>query len=136
LTSLKPQGAAEVQDEVMNTPTHLHRNRLLQEQAQLLARMAFEREGVISQAAMAAQTDIHDFDTHAQVITERDIEFAMNAHETAELSELANAMKRLDAGQYGKCTDCAGVIPEARLDAYPAALRCVTCQRAFEKTAR
>lgn len=118
----------------MNISTRLYRDRLLSEQANLLARMAFERGGVISQAAMAAQKDVNDFDTQAQVITERDIEFAMNAHETSELNALANALERLDAGQYGLCTDCSAAIPAARLDAYPAALRCVSCQRAFETT--
>ena len=116
----------------MTTSTTLYRERLLQERAQLLARMAFERGGVISQAAMAAKKDVHDFDTHAQVITERDKEFAMNAHETAELGELAQALQRLDAGQYGTWMDCAADIPAARLDAYPAALRCVTCQGIVE----
>ena len=132
LTCIKAAGDAELQDEMMNIPTRLYRDRLLQEQAQILERIAFERGGVISQAAMAAKKDVNDFDTHAQVITERDIEFAMNAHETAELNELANALQRLDAGQYGICTDCAAAIPVARLDAYPAAMRCVTCQQAFE----
>lgn len=132
LTCIKAAGEAEVQDERMNTSPRLYRDRLLQEQAQLLERIAFERGGVISQAAMAAKKDANDFDTHAQVITERDIEFAMSAHETAELNELANALQRLDAGQYAICTDCAAAIPLARLDAYPAAMRCVTCQRAFE----
>ena len=132
LTCINAAGEAEVQDEAMNTPARLYRDRLLQEHAQLLERIAFERGGMISQAAMAAKKDVNDFDTHAQVITERDIEFAMSAHETAELNDLANALKRLDAGQYGICTDCAAAIPVARLDAYPAALRCVTCQRAFE----
>jgi DnaK suppressor protein len=135
LTCIKAESEAEVQDGVMNTPTRLYRDRLLQEQAQLLERIAFERGGVTSQAAVAAKKDVNDFDTHAQVITERDIEFAMSAHETAELNELANALQRLDAGQYGFCTDCEVAIPVARLDAYPAALRCLTCQRAFE-TAR
>ncbi len=132
LTCIKAAGEAKVQDEVMNTPIRLYRDRLLHEQAQLLERIAFERGGVISQAAMAAKKDVNDFDTHAQVITERDIEFAMSAHEAAELNELDNALQRWDAGRYGFCTDCAAAIPVARLDAYPAALRCVTCQEAFE----
>jgi DnaK suppressor protein len=111
----------------------LHRERLLQERAQLLARMAQERGGLVSRADMAAEHDVRDFDNRAQAITERDNEFAMNEHETAELGALDAALKRLDAGHYGECKDCGITIPEARLAAYPAALRCTTCQTLAEK---
>jgi DnaK suppressor protein len=110
-----------------------HRERLLQERAQLLARMAQERGGLVSRADMAAEHDVRDFDDRAQAMTERDEAFAMNEHETAELGALDTALERLEAGHYGQCKDCGAPIPEDRLAAYPAALRCIRCQTAAEK---
>jgi DnaK suppressor protein len=38
------------------------------------------------------------------------------------------ALRRLDAGEYGRCVDCGADLSAARLDAKPEAARCVTCQ--------
>src|SRR6516162_5529064 len=35
------------------------------------------------------------------------------------LEEIAEALKRLDAGTFGKCEECQGAIPKARLQALP-----------------
>ncbi|NBO90196.1 MAG: TraR/DksA family transcriptional regulator, partial [Betaproteobacteria bacterium] len=45
-------------------------------------------------------------------------------------------LERLDAGHYGECKDCGIEIPETRLNAYPAALRCISCQTTFENRLR
>jgi DnaK suppressor protein len=38
------------------------------------------------------------------------------------------ALSRIEEHAYGRCVDCAGDIPEGRLDARPDAARCVGCQ--------
>jgi len=114
-------------------PPSPHRERLLHERTQLLQRIAQERGGLVSRADMASQHDLRDFENRAQAISERDDEFAMNEHETAELGALEAAMERLDAGHYGECKDCGITIPESRLAAYPSALRCIACQTTAEK---
>ncbi len=117
-----------------DTPTpNLHRERLFHERAELLHRMAQERGGLVSRADMAAEHDVRDLENRAQAFSERDDEFAMNEHETAELGAFEEALARLDAGHYGECKDCSAPIPEARLAAYPVALRCLGCQTTFEK---
>lgn len=118
----------------MTSSNTLHRERLLQERAKLLLRMSEERGGLVSRADMAAKHDVRDFENRAQAISERNDEFAMNEHETAELGAFDAALDRLDAGQYGECKDCGTTIPEARLAAYPTALRCIGCQTAFENS--
>jgi len=45
----------------------------------------------------------------------------------ASIAEIDRALHRLDAGEYGSCEVCGGVIPEARLEARPAAGTCVDC---------
>jgi DnaK suppressor protein len=38
------------------------------------------------------------------------------------------ALDRIEAGRYGQCVDCGHDIPVGRLEAQPAASRCVGCQ--------
>ncbi|WP_396434608.1 TraR/DksA family transcriptional regulator [Limnohabitans sp.] len=117
-----------------STPSpSFYRERLLQERTQLLQRIAEQRGGLVSRADMAAKHDMRHFDDRAQAISERDDEFAMNEHETAQLGDLAAALKRIHAGTYGQCTDCGVTIPPARLNAYPTAKRCIDCQTVAEQ---
>lgn len=116
----------------MNPSTSLHRERLLKQCAELLERIAHERGGVISRAEMAADHFDNSFQSRAQIRSERQTDFAMNEHETAELGDIENALSRLEAGTYGTCTDCGIPIPQARLEAYPTAKRCIDCQAQAE----
>ena len=46
-----------------------------------------------------------------------------------ELGEVEAALERLARGALGVCADCGGGIGYARLEAQPAATRCIACQR-------
>ena len=117
-----------------HTPTlPLHRERLLQERAQLLQRIAEQRGGLVSRADMAAEHDVRSFDDRARAISERNDEFAMNEHETTELGDIEATLARMDGGTYGQCTDCGMTIAPARLNAYPTAKRCIDCQTVAEQ---
>ena len=111
----------------------LHRERLLHERTQLLQRIAEQRGGLISRADMAADHFDNSFQSRAQIRSERQTEFAINEHETAELGDIEAALERMDAGTYGQCTDCGVTIPPARLNAYPTAKRCIDCQTVAEQ---
>jgi RNA polymerase-binding protein DksA len=43
------------------------------------------------------------------------------------LAMVEEALVRIDEGKYGKCDDCGGAIPVARLDALPYTKLCVEC---------
>jgi len=49
------------------------------------------------------------------------------------LQGIESALRRLKTGTYGKCSECRGDIPEARLRAMPFAERCRDCQVAFDE---
>jgi DnaK suppressor protein len=51
-----------------------------------------------------------------------------------ELRALEAAKGRIADGSYGECVSCGREIDFERLRANPAALRCIDCQRVFEKT--
>jgi DnaK suppressor protein len=117
-----------------STPSpSLYRERLLQDRTQLLQRIAEQRGGLVSRADMAADHFDNSFQSRAQICSERQTEFAINEHETAELGDIEAALERLDAGTYGQCTDCGVTIPPARLNAYPTAKRCIDCQTQKEQ---
>ncbi len=43
------------------------------------------------------------------------------------VTRIHEALRRMDAGEYGYCISCGEEIPERRLEADPAAYQCVTC---------
>lgn len=54
--------------------------------------------------------------------------------ESRELAHIEKAIKRMDAGHYGKCEACNTNIPMARLQALPYATLCINCQREQEES--
>jgi DnaK suppressor protein len=63
----------------------------------------------------------------SQVTAERGEMEALSGSLTDSLREVEDALTKLDAGSYGKCESCGGPIPEARLEAKPAARLCIAC---------
>jgi len=77
----------------------------------------------------AETTDFKDLVDQQQQTTLRDSELGRDLD---ELVAVEDALQRLADGRYGLCADCGEAIDVRRLLAYPAAVRCVTCQIAFE----
>jgi DnaK suppressor protein len=50
-----------------------------------------------------------------------------------ELRDIDGALQRLAAGTWGRCVACGTKVPPARLDAYPTAKRCLSCQQLHER---
>lgn len=46
-----------------------------------------------------------------------------------QLDETKEALKRIEAGTYGRCTNCGNFILPERLEALPSAELCIDCQR-------
>jgi DnaK suppressor protein len=139
LTSVKAIGAYWVEDDFNNQGASMDaqhatafKQKLEHQRADLLAQIAQQRGGTASRADMAAEHFAHNEDSDAQVSTARDLEFAINEHETAELGAIDAALMRLIAGTYGRCIDCGATIPDARLNAAPDAARCIGCQEKTE----
>jgi len=61
-------------------------------------------------------------------LTEADRNAASMQAALAQRAEVLAALSRMDDGSYGRCVDCAGPVPEPRLEARPATARCVPCQ--------
>jgi|PlaIllAssembly_1097288.scaffolds.fasta_scaffold661269_2 RNA polymerase-binding protein DksA len=49
------------------------------------------------------------------------------------LAEIVAALRRIDNGDYGMCTECGEWIGMARLEAMPAAMTCIDCASSAER---
>jgi DnaK suppressor protein len=109
------------------------RQQLLNARQVLMERIAQQRGGAVGRVEAATEQLGESEDEHAQNITERDLAFAIDEHESAELNAIQAALVRVREGTYGACTDCGQAIALARLQASPEAERCIRCQTQFEQ---
>jgi DnaK suppressor protein len=59
---------------------------------------------------------------------DREMDLVLSAQARAAASEIDRALEKIDAGKYGLCEQCGQPIPDARLQALPAAALCVACK--------
>ncbi|MGH8910618.1 MAG: TraR/DksA family transcriptional regulator [Egibacteraceae bacterium] len=112
---------------------------------ELISRLRKELE--VERASTIEQLRSYGADPHSEKV-ERiagvDGNFADSAAATAERAEtlelidnarerlagVVQALERMDAGVYGVCATCGTQIPEARLEARPLSVQCVSCAAA------
>ena len=114
------------------TPYVEFRKQLEAQRAQLLdearRKIAASEEGL----GPISQTKITDEEGLADAAAE--VEVAMTMRENQELQEIDAALSRIKDGSYGACADCGNDISQARLNATPAARRCLPCQEKYEQS--
>ena len=52
---------------------------------------------------------------------------SLEEHDLKEMTDIKNALNRIEHGTYGKCVSCGDVISSARLKALPYAYECKDC---------
>ncbi|QIM16003.1 molecular chaperone DnaK [Leucobacter insecticola] len=102
---------------------------LVEEREQLLAR--FNKRAADLEALVRARRNESDDDEHDPEGETLSAQWSMRAGllESAreDLQQADNALKRLDAGQYGECAACNHPIPAGQLEVRPFRERCVAC---------
>jgi|SRR5579872_2722706 len=63
---------------------------------------------------------------------DREMDYSLEANSEQVRAQIDAALKRIDDGTYGTCTNCGRAIPEERLEAVPWASLCIDCQRLRE----
>ncbi len=66
----------------------------------------------------------------------RQIDVTLGSIKKAEMSELRDALNKINEGTFGICEECERAISEKRLSIHPAARLCVKCQETHEKSGR
>jgi RNA polymerase-binding transcription factor DksA len=102
---------------------------LVAERAETLARVgALSRslEDIVSASLSSNADDEHDPEG-STIAFERAQVAALLAQATAHLEESTEALRRLDAGEFGNCERCGAGIARERLLARPTARTCIDC---------
>jgi DnaK suppressor protein len=109
-----------------------HRHWLEVREAQLRGaiREALLQAGTERQALLAEK--VHDTKDEALLKELQDTAMAEVARDTRELAEVRQALQRIAIGGYGACIACGDAIDTERLEANPAATRCLRCQAVLE----
>lgn len=88
-----------------------------------------EHPGSISdETGEDAVYDNHLADTATETY-DRELDYSLEENSEHVLAEIDGALRRIDDGTYGQCTNCGKQIPEERLEARPYATLCIDCQR-------
>lgn len=106
---------------------HARRAQLLEEIHRAL--LEEERDGY---AELAGRVRDAGDDSLADLLS--DLNIAIIDRQVQEVAQIEAALGRIAADTYGTCIDCGETIDPARIDAYPTAERCITCQSRREET--
>jgi DnaK suppressor protein len=102
---------------------------LAADRADTVARMAAltrEFDGIVESAALGATDDEHDPEG-ATIAFERAQIASLLEQARSHLADLDEAIRRVEAGTYGRCDTCGQPITAERLSARPAARTCIGC---------
>jgi len=105
------------------------RARLDAEREETLARLAAltsDYDGVVAASRDTNADDEHDPEG-STIAFERSQIGALVRHARHHLAEIGAAVERWDAGTYGVCEMCGGMIGDERLQARPTARACMAC---------
>ena len=108
------------------------RRRLAREREQALTRLADltgDHDAIVAASLDTNADDEHDPEG-ATIAFERSQIGALVRQVRHHVAEVDAALARVDAGTYGVCEACGRAIGAARLEALPAARRCIGCASA------
>ena len=105
-------------------------DKLKQRQAELLAVL---QEAAGANIAGDNPPEVLDFKDVAAEETRAVVDEVAFTHAADELAQIVVALRRVEDGTYGLCSDCGEPIDERRLRALPATPFCTACQTIHER---
>lgn len=101
------------------------REKLLAKQVEMSSRLKATQ-------ATEGQETAEGLDSTPQLRELSEVRDGLDDEAAQELNQVNEALARLEAGEYGLCESCCGLIGEARLEALPYARLCIDCAEAGE----
>jgi RNA polymerase-binding protein DksA len=112
------------------------RELLLEERRRVVAAIANlhdDHPGTLTdESGEEAAFDNHLADTATETY-DRELDYTLEENSEHVLAEIDAALKRIEDGTYGICTNRGEQIPVERLEALPYATLCIDCQREQER---
>jgi len=116
-----------------------YRQRLLAERERILRELGRITEA-INESAEEQDAAKQSYSNHLADIgtdfMEKEKNYYYADQEGQYLKAIEQALERLERGEYGLCIECGEPISEKRLEAVPAAERCISCKDRHEKLER
>lgn len=116
------------------------RETLVNEKAQILEDLIRLKGGSANKSIKDASGDLSGYTFHmadmATDLYDREFSLELAEGERQRLFDLDDAIKRVDAGTYGKCDKCSDPITKQRLKVMPQAQFCLKCQQEQETEKR
>ena len=106
-----------------------YRDRLL-ERREGLFRQVTEAEMSSRERDLEATQDPADMAANAYT---KELLISMSANDRGLLALIDEALKRIEAGEFGECVNCGEPVQEKRLEAVPWARYCLKCQDLQER---
>jgi DnaK suppressor protein len=109
------------------TSQHLLRDQLQEERERVREQLSRLGHGNSADLDGASLDFDENFADSGQVTAERGEVEALSGSLSETLQDIEDALAKFDAGTYGECESCGKPIPDARLEAMPAARVCIDC---------
>ena len=110
---------------------------LAERRREIQAEVQGKMRGVREEGAWGGKlNEVLDTVESAEADIQEDLEFALVQMKSETLNKIADALARLDQGDYGYYFDCGEEIAQKRLRALPFAVRCKDCEEARETAER
>jgi DnaK suppressor protein len=90
------------------------------------------RKQILRETQPSGGLDVEETSVEAE---EQDIGVSLLTLTSETVRRIEQALERLEAGEWGTCSECQGKIGEARLRALPFAALCLTCQEKHDLAA-
>ncbi len=101
-----------------------------------LASLVGTRERTVHRMVDDAGDEIPDPNDRATVEEGRNWSLRLRDRDRRLIGKIEDALARLETGTFGRCTECGGPIPPARLRARPVTDLCVGCKTEAERAER
>jgi RNA polymerase-binding protein DksA len=112
------------------------REKLAKQRRQGEKKLKFLEESILQKQDPAARDGVYYSQHPAEIGTdanEREKFYRIATSEHRFLYRVDEALRRIDAGEYGQCQNCGADIPFSRLLVVPTARTCVACQEEAER---
>lgn len=102
------------------------RNKLLAKRADLSRLL----EDISREATSDGQVKDSADEAHESLMSK--LQVSIEEAELNEIKQIDDALERVERGEYGICVQCSEPISSKRLEIYPYAPRCISCQESLE----
>lgn len=113
------------------TSTLFHEREAIEQTIESLEHDGLDLESESDSLSEISASGQHPADVASETL-EREVELGLLDDLREQRAEVDEALHRVDEGRYGVCEHCGQPIALARLDALPAARRCLDCQQLLE----